>query len=146
MNQRLARRLASLAGLLGALLAPHAMLAQTAGSIIISVPDQFPDVNGTPVALVLTEADRSAVVLRRDRLNPQTLEAALRIAVKASEDGVPTGQARVDVVTGFVVKRPIGEGRAASLRRVIAALRSAPTSSLGALGQGRWVRWSPEGS
>lgn len=145
VNQWLHRHLASFVLLLGALSAPAALWAQASGDIIVSVPDRFPEVNGRPVALVLTEADRSVIVLRRGRLNPPALEAALRIAARASAD-IPAGQAKVDVVTGFVVKRGIRGQREKTLQRVIDALRRAPTSSLGAMGAGRWVRWHPEGS
>jgi hypothetical protein len=146
LNQWLSRHLSLAFLLLGALSAPSALWAQASGGMIISVPDRFPEVNGRPVALVLTEADRSVIVLRRDRLNPRALEAALRIAAKAGVDEIPAGQATVDVVTGFVVRRGIRGERMKALRQVIDALRGAPTSSLGSMGTGRWVRWYPEGS
>jgi hypothetical protein len=141
----LTRHVAATALLLGALCAPAAILAQASGGIVISVPDRFPEVNGSPFAFVLAEADRSVIVIRRNRLNPQALEAALRIAAKAGEGDIPVGQVKVDVVTGFAVKKSLRRDRLRILRSVIEALRGAPRSSLGALGEGRWIRWHPAG-
>jgi hypothetical protein len=140
------RHVAPLALLLGMLCAPVTVLAQASDGIIISVPDRFPEVNGGPFALVFAEADRSVIVLRRNRLNPQALEAALRVAAKAGRREIPTGQAKVDVVTGFAVRKSLPRERVRTLQRVIETLRTAPKSSLGALGEGRWVHWVPEGS
>lgn len=140
------RHMVLLALLLGAFFAPSVILAQAPGGVIISVPDRFPEVNGNPVALVLAEADRSVIVMRRPRLNPPALEAALRVAAKSGGGEVPAGQARVDVVTGFVLRKNLRRERVRILEKVIEALRRAPTSSLGSLGEGRWVHWVPEGS
>lgn len=122
---------------------PGASLAQVSTNVIIAVPDHFPEVNGGVQALIITEADRSIVAFRGDRINPHTLEAALRMAARAREVEVPEGQILVDVVTGLVVvKNRMRGGRRNQLAHVITELLRAPTSSLGSLGTGRWVQWS----
>lgn len=146
LNSWLTRHVAPMWLSLLALGAPTGILAQASGGVIISVPDRFPEVNGRPIALVLAEADRTVIVVRGNRLSPQTLEAALRIAARSAEGEVPAGQMKVDALTGFAIKKSLRRGRVRTLQRVIEKLRGAPTSSLGALGVGRWVRWHPEGS
>ena len=117
---------------------------QSDDGIVIAVPDRFPDVNGQPYALVLGETGRTVVLIRSDRLTPPALEAALRLARRESELPPPAGQASVRAVTGFAVRRPLREKRSRDLAEVIRALHSAPRTSLGSVGSGRWVLWGDQ--
>jgi hypothetical protein len=137
----LLERLLLLALTLCACAFPAAALAQETAGIIIAVPDRFPEADVDAVALVITEADRTVVVLRSTELNPSALEAALRIAARDSEIRVPKGASGVSVVAGFAMKREMERTRRHSLRDVIVTLQRAPESSLGGLGRGRWVQW-----
>ena len=137
----LLERVLLLALTLSSFAAPASALAQETAGTILAVPDQFPDTDVDAFALVITEADRTVVVLRRSDLNAGALEAALRVAARASEEGVPAGTSSVSVVSGFAMQKELERARQHSLGRVIAALRRAPESSLGGLGSGRWVQW-----
>jgi len=136
------RRVVPLSLVLFALCVPGASLAQLPEDVIVAVPEHFPEVNGGAVALVIYESDRTVVLLRGDRLDTHTLAAALKLAGRDRDEVTRDGLTAIAVVTGVVARRHTQGTPHSGLAPIIAALHRAPTSSLGDLGDGRWVRRS----
>ena len=122
------------------LAAPPAARAQhsVAAPVFVAVPEVFPDLDAR--AFIVRERGRDIVVLDPAGATTEALAMSLFVLGSLRERFPEPTEGELIPITGFAMTRaPSGE----HLRRIVGTLKrleAAPTTAVGNLGPGRWVR------
>lgn len=122
------------------LAAPLAVRAQHSGAapVFVAVPETFPDLDAR--ALIVREGGRDIVVLDPAEVTTEALAMSLFVLGSVRKRYPEPTEGELIPITGFAMTRaPSGE----HLRRIVGTLKRlerAPTTAVGNLGPGRWVR------
>ena len=125
---------------LAAVLAGAPVQAQSR-PILVAVPDEFPPIDAR--AAVLRSGDRDMVLLPPDGVTVDALAGSL-IALRHARGRNPTPKTGEMIpVTGFAALESRDTDELRELERLLDRLERQPTTTVGDLGSGRWVRYRP---
>lgn len=127
--------------LLAGSIGPRVLPAQRAlTSLEVALPDSFP----TPRAIALIvrsgSTSRTTVVLNRALATPASLGEVLATAQRLNRRPIGATATQVMTVTYVAAPRPYSSAKVSSLTSALSRLQAAPTTQLGNLGKGQWIR------
>jgi hypothetical protein len=106
--------------------------------VFVALPETFPDLDAR--ALIVRERGRDVVVLDPDEATAEALTMSLFLLGRVRELHPLGERGQVIPVTGFVMTRPPSAEHRRRIAGTLARLQAAPTTRVGNLGPGRWVR------
>lgn len=133
-----------LAVLLALLLGHAPVEAQRASppQTFIAIAETFPDLDAR--AVLVRERGRDIVVLNREEATIDALAMSLVALERVREQhpSVEPGRGQLIPITGYAVTRPPTGDHLRRLQGVLDRLETAPTTSIGSFGPGRWIRFA----
>lgn len=144
MTQTHVPRIVTIAALALALLAvslPPSVLGQgvARNGLFVAIPEVFPDVDAR--AVIIRERGMDVVLLREEEATPEALAMSLVVLRRVREQHPRPENGQMIPIQGFVFTSPLSVQYRARLAATLARLKRRPTSSVGNLGRGRWVRY-----
>jgi hypothetical protein len=120
---------------------PASLVAQepSARSVVLAVPDSFPEVDAR--AIVVRERGRDVILFKTADMTPETLDVALRLLARLDRRRPWRGQGLVVPITGYVPGGPLRPERRSELGAAIRNLQRRPVVQVGSLGPGRWLAY-----
>ncbi len=122
-------------------LTPAHLTAQigSGGGIFVAIPEAFPEIEAR--AVIIREGRGDVVLLRAGEATPEALAMSLVVLRRVrGEDPAPKNGQMIPI-TGFVITSPMSQAYRADLASVLDRLARRPTTEVGNLGPGKWVRF-----
>jgi hypothetical protein len=91
--------------------------------------------------MLVREPGRDIVLLRASELTPEALAMSLLVLDRVRESALEPGQGQLIPITGFVMTDPPADDYRTRLLGALDRLARAPTSRIGTIGSGRWIRF-----
>ena len=105
----------------------------------VAIPDVFPDIEAR--ALIIREPGKEVLLLRVEEATPEVLAMSLVALRRARSENPTLDHGEMIPVVNFVITRAMTAEYRASMVAVLARLAERPTTNVGNLGRGRWVRY-----
>jgi len=123
------------------LLLPLRVHGQTAdrGAFFVAIPDVFPDIEAR--ALIIREPGKEILLLRADEATAEVLSMSLVALRRARRDNPTLEQGEMIPIVNFVITRDMTAEYRERMESVLTRLERRPTTNVGNLGRGRWVRY-----
>ena len=111
---------------------------QTSRATFVALVDEFPDLDAR--ALVVRDRLRDVVVLRPSDATPETLAMALFVLARARNRDPSPDAGQMLPITGFTLTAELSVRRHSRMTQALARLERRPSTRVGTLGTGRWIR------
>lgn len=119
--------------------APVSAQNEGATGVFVAIPETFPDVDAR--ALIIRERGRDVILLRSSEATPEALAMSMVALRRVRVDHPAPEHGQMIPIAGFARTRPLPEEYKDELEALLARLALRPTTDVGNLGPGRWVRY-----
>ena len=105
----------------------------------VAIPDAYPAIDAR--AVIIREPGKEVLLLRAGEATPEVLAMGLVTLRRVRRDNPTLRQGEMIPLVNFVITREMTPEYRERMEAVLSRLRGRPTTNVGNLGPGRWVRY-----